>query len=94
MIGNKILTEIKLFLDNMVDPEEFSFTLPDLLVETYEQLKKENKDLADFLSEDLPFYCGYFCPDPAARSQSPDYLDEDQFRAKVKEVYEQALKLV
>jgi hypothetical protein len=94
VIGYKLLQEIKDFLDGKVDPEEFSFDLPSLLVETYKELQKENGPLAELLNDFLPDYCGYFCPDPAARSQSPDYLDEDQFRAKVKEVYEQALKLV
>ncbi|GGD88285.1 hypothetical protein [Paenibacillus nasutitermitis] len=93
-VANALLNQIKSFLDGSTDPWEFSFDFPSELVETHEELEKENSRLCNLLNDDMPEICSYFEPEENARSQMPEYLDEDQFKAKVTEVYMEALRLV
>ncbi|GIP57904.1 hypothetical protein [Paenibacillus woosongensis] len=93
-IAADVLNRIKLFLDRDTDAEEFSFDFPDDLADAYADLERENKALAIMLNDELPDICAAFQPDEAARRGEPDLLNEDQFRQKVKEVYEKANMMV
>lgn len=94
-VVEKLLNQIKDFLDGKTDAEEFSFDFPAELVYVYDELEQENPALAELLNEEMPETCCNFEPYEAERRSRPDiYLSEEQMRKKVAEVYEKALKLV
>lgn len=94
MAAQAVLTMMADFLDGKIDAEDFSFTFPDVLVEQWDEIEQENPQLANLLNEDMPDLCANFEPDPQARSQRPEYLNEAQFKKRVDAIYKEALKLV
>lgn len=89
-----ILNRIRLFVDGVTDAEEFSFDFPNDLADAYTDLERDNKPLAALLNDELPDICASYEADDVARRGEPDLLDEEQFRRKVKEVYEKANRFI
>ena len=87
---SKVIRMIKDFLDNNYDPKEFSYDLPNKLVDLYDQMEKENKPITLLLNDDLPDICSWYDTD----SDEEGCLNEIQFKEKVKIEYEKALKLL
>lgn len=85
---------MKRFIDGTFDPLEFSYDFPVNLINANEGLKSKNKQLYELLNEDMPEICANYEPDDVARQGEPDLLDEEQFRRKVKEVYEKANRFI
>lgn len=81
------------FIEGKAGATDFSFDFPDALSEVWEVVVIENKELAFLLDEHMPEICSYFEPESNARSEHPEYLDEDQFKKKVEKVYKKAMKL-
>lgn len=78
---NKVIEMIKNFIDGEMEPVEFSHALPDLLIEEYDSMEKENKSATEILNDDLPDICADYEPG----------MDPEAFREKVKAEYEKAM---
>ena len=87
---NRIIEMIKNFLDGNYDPMEFSYDLPNELVDSYDKMEKENKELTQLLNEEIPDICSWYDPD----SNEEGCLNENQFKEKIKIEYEKALELI
>lgn len=94
MAAQAVLTMMAIFLDGKIDAEDFSFTFPDVLTEQWDEIEKENQQLAQLLNEDMPDICANYEPEEQARSQRSEYLNETQFKKRVETIYKEALKLV
>ncbi|MCQ4363149.1 hypothetical protein KQR54_18795 [Mycobacterium gordonae] len=94
MLQQKLLADMKAFLDGDVSAELFSHNFPSSLVHEGPQLEADNPALSTLLNADLPDYCGWYEPDKVARSGCKDCLDDKAFRRKVQAVYDAAVKLV
>ncbi|AFL99512.1 hypothetical protein Desde_1080 [Desulfitobacterium dehalogenans ATCC 51507] len=95
MLSDELAGMMKDFLDRKVAPEEFSFEFPARLAYVTPELEKENKPLSDLLNEEMPETCANFEPNEAERKAMPGYyLSEEEVREKVKEVYDQAIRLL
>lgn len=87
-------------IDGEYDPEEFSFDFEGDLAFYSEQLKEENFELYDLLSDNMPDICANFESNEAERryyAERKDYpklLDEKQLIEMTKEVYEKALRFI
>lgn len=78
---NKALEMIKTFIDGKMEPMEFSFALPDLLIEEYDSMMEENQEATEILNDELPDICADYEPG----------MNPDAFRKKVKAEYEKAI---
>lgn len=95
MVADELLKMIKDFLNHNYSIEDFSYDFPDLLVENFESLEKQNQQLANLLNEDMPEICSGYETDADERRRFPDvYFSEEQIREKVLQIYQQALKLI
>ncbi|GLC87501.1 hypothetical protein [Lysinibacillus piscis] len=94
MATQEVLIMMEAFLEGKIEAEDFSFTFPDVLVEQWDEIEKENQQLVHLLNEDMPDLCANFEPDQQACSQRAEYLNEEQFKKCVNAVYKKALKLV
>lgn len=95
MAAQAILEMMGNFLDGKIDAEDFAFTFPDVLIDQWDEMEKENQQLANLLNEDMPDICANYEPEEQARSQRPsEYLNEEQFKKRVNAIYKEALKLL
>ncbi len=70
------------FLNNKYDPLEFSYDFPDFLIDKYEIMEKENKEVNDIFNDNMPEICAEY--EMGANA--------GEFKQKVKSEYERALK--
>ncbi|KYG90375.1 hypothetical protein A0U40_18235 [[Bacillus] sp. KCTC 13219] len=94
MAAQAVLTMMENFLTGKIDAEDFSYTFPDVLVNQWEEIEQENPQLVNLLNEDMPDICANYEPEEQARSQRPEYLNEEQFKKRVNAIYKEALKLL
>ncbi len=88
--AQKILDMMAEFLSGSYDPLDFSYDYPQVLADERMVLDNENPALSNFLDGDLQYVCG--CYDPYDTGD-PDTIDLNQFKAKVREVYDAAAQL-
>jgi len=94
MSATRIMGMIKDFLEGNVKADTFSFDLPDALIEFGSAMKRANPALYELLNEELPDICSYYEPNTDERSERPEYLDENEFRGKVQQIYSDAIELI
>lgn len=81
-ILDKIKDMILKFLGGNYDPLEFSYDLPDLIVDNYEDLKRYDPGLAKKLDDTFPEICAEY-----ERGDDPTAMSE-----KVRRAYERIFK--
>jgi len=94
MSATRIMGIIRGFLEGNTKADTFSFDLPDVLIEFGSEMERANPALYELLNEELPDICSYYESDADERSERPEYLDENEFREKVQQIYNDALKLI
>ena len=78
----KVLNKIKDYIEGEASSYDFSIELEDLLFSNYEEMKKENCEITEFLNEDLPDICASY-----------DEENETEFRKQIKQQYKTVLKM-
>ena len=73
---------IKSFLDGNYNAHDFSLDLEDFLLQNYNEMFFEDKELTIFMNEDFPDICASYDEDT-----------EDIFKKQIKEQYEKAVEL-
>ncbi len=73
----KIKTTIDKFLSGNYDPVDFSFDLPDMIVDNYKFIERENPKIAKELDDTFPEICAEF----------ERGFDPAPFREKIKSAY-------
>lgn len=77
---NEVIEMIKNFLVGNYEPLAFSYDLPDVLINKYDDMLKENEEVTKILNEDLPEICAEY----------EEGMDIQEFKTKVKKEYEKA----
>nr|DAX81079.1 MAG TPA: hypothetical protein [Caudoviricetes sp.] len=81
-IIDKIKDTILKFIGGAYDPLQFSYDLPNLIVDNYDELKRYDEKLAKRLDDIFPEVCAEY-----ERGDDPE-----PFRKKVREEYERIFK--
>ena len=79
-MNNKLLEMMKKFINGRMDPQDFSYEFPDLMLECED-------DQALEILDDMPEYCSFYEPDEAEYRKETEFLNDQDFKLKVKEVY-------
>ncbi len=79
---NEVLGMINNFIEGRIDPVEFSVMLPDILIQKYDEMLNDNKQLTELLNDNLPEICAEYEPG----------MDSKEFINAVQEEYDKALK--
>ena len=79
---NEVLGMIKNFIEGRIDPVEFSVMLPDILIQKYDEMLIDNKELTELLNDNLPEICAEY----------ETGMDSKEFINAVQEEYDKALK--
>ena len=77
LLMNEAIAMLEKFIDGKYDPLAFSFEFPDYLVNHYEEMNEENKDINSILNEDLPDICAEY----------ERAMDPTEFIKKVRNIY-------
>ena len=91
MYSIELMKMIKDQLDGKYNTNEFSYDFPDRLQEVYDEFLEENKELCDYLEDELPELCSWYDPHGTG---DDDTLNDKEFNGKLKEIYEKALPMV
>jgi len=86
----KILESIDDFLEDRVNPLDFSYDLPDLLLESAKIIDAFDSGLCDAIHYELPEIC-YWYEDNAEYDPRSDVLDLPHFKIKVQHEKERIL---
>ena len=87
---NEMMLMISKFLYGELDAEKFSFDFPARLSFIYDEFLKENRELCDYLEDEMPEVCQWYDPH---NTGEPGVYNLDTFRKKVYEVYFNALPM-
>lgn len=94
MSAIRIMEILKGFVEGKQNADIFSFELPEALIEYGPELEQANLEMYELLNDELPDICSYYEPNAEERSSRPEYLNENEFKEKVKEIYYKAINLI